>query len=568
VANPYPGIDVITCFDKLFGRREEVAIIRSHLLARRWTVVYGQSGAGKSSIFRAGIEDGMRRERTRHTVVVIDGWSVGQSLLEAFASALCCEVVTWRAIRGLIERDYQDGCKLLLILDHFEQYLRQPPQGNVDSGFAELVENEALGVHVCAGIREDELFRIDRFRDSLTNPFRNVIAIRDLSLRGAAEAITKPLKPALRPGPKDLACVLDAFLKDGGKTVLAAILAIVCSESWKAAVAQSRRLFSNTTDVQDALANYVRNTLRALCGDATDGYRQRLDGILRALSNRGDRLALKLGQLSDQLNYDNGDLEEPLKDLVDTRLIGHDREDAYRIMHDLLLQPIRDEVWRAGAPLSLSSGAKEKELRELTEHLQEVSNRLADTGNALEFTELVLKGTHNAKQSGQARKEVVALWPLVRGLPGSEHQMRRFAASTLKPPLPPLRLQQQTPTFEIFLAQRGFEVRRIEDGVTVATFSTDNNLAVCSFTNDGKCVLARDAANLVYLWDLKDGLLLKLAGDAAMFSALMLGPEEIFRELGEGEPVRTEPPREIPRAPMTFSLGDLAAGPEVEWSST
>jgi hypothetical protein len=146
--------------------------------------------------------------------------------------------------------------------------------------------------------------------------------------------------------------------------------------------------------------------------------------------------------------------------------------------------------------------------------------------------------------------------------------MRRFAASTLKPPLPPLRLQQQTPTFEIFLAQRGFEVRRIEDGVTVATFSTDNNLAVCSFTNDGKCVLARDAANLVYLWDLKDGLLLKLAGDAAMFSALMLGPEEIFRELGEGEPVRTEPPREIPRAPMTFSLGDLAAGPEVEWSST
>src|SRR6266446_4297364 len=66
-----------------FGRERERELILANLMASRLTVLYGQSGVGKSSVLRAGVAHRLRelaresRERGREpelAVVVFDAW--------------------------------------------------------------------------------------------------------------------------------------------------------------------------------------------------------------------------------------------------------------------------------------------------------------------------------------------------------------------------------------------------------------------------------------------------------------------------------------------------------------
>src|SRR4051812_46413756 len=55
--SPYKGLANFTESDAelFFGRDRECAVIASNLKARRLTVLYGESGVGKSSLLRAGV---------------------------------------------------------------------------------------------------------------------------------------------------------------------------------------------------------------------------------------------------------------------------------------------------------------------------------------------------------------------------------------------------------------------------------------------------------------------------------------------------------------------------------
>ena len=50
--------------NRFFGRTEEIAILEGLALARQATLLFAQSGAGKSSLLRAGLIPSLTRERT------------------------------------------------------------------------------------------------------------------------------------------------------------------------------------------------------------------------------------------------------------------------------------------------------------------------------------------------------------------------------------------------------------------------------------------------------------------------------------------------------------------------
>jgi len=85
--SPYPGLSPFgdSELDALFffGRDRERELIVANLMAARLTVLYGESGVGKSSLLRAGVARGLRglaqRNREEHrqpelAVVVFDSW--------------------------------------------------------------------------------------------------------------------------------------------------------------------------------------------------------------------------------------------------------------------------------------------------------------------------------------------------------------------------------------------------------------------------------------------------------------------------------------------------------------
>ncbi|MCA1616084.1 MAG: hypothetical protein LC800_18680, partial [Acidobacteria bacterium] len=48
-------------FRFFFGRKRETQIVTANLKTRRFTLLYGQSGVGKSSLINAGVAHGLRQ---------------------------------------------------------------------------------------------------------------------------------------------------------------------------------------------------------------------------------------------------------------------------------------------------------------------------------------------------------------------------------------------------------------------------------------------------------------------------------------------------------------------------
>src|SRR5438105_2360865 len=85
---PYRGLLPYTEGDTalFFGRDTERRVIKSNLRASRLTVLYGQSGAGKTSLLTAGVVHDLKQEaledvqdsgRPEHSVVLLRSWRDG-----------------------------------------------------------------------------------------------------------------------------------------------------------------------------------------------------------------------------------------------------------------------------------------------------------------------------------------------------------------------------------------------------------------------------------------------------------------------------------------------------------
>jgi len=85
--SPYKGLTPFEDSEQdvrfFFGRERERALIEANLMASRLTVLYGETGVGKSSVLRAGVAHHLRgvaeanlfaRNEPGMAVVVFDAW--------------------------------------------------------------------------------------------------------------------------------------------------------------------------------------------------------------------------------------------------------------------------------------------------------------------------------------------------------------------------------------------------------------------------------------------------------------------------------------------------------------
>lgn len=106
---PYPGL---RSFEKrewpvFFGRELMTTEVIDRLMARRFVVVHGDSGCGKSSLIRAGVQAQLEQEQARSgRQWVTTDMRPGESPLWALASALADDrpETSVRLIRRLLNR--------------------------------------------------------------------------------------------------------------------------------------------------------------------------------------------------------------------------------------------------------------------------------------------------------------------------------------------------------------------------------------------------------------------------------------------------------------------------------
>ena len=166
VKSPYRGLAAFedSELDALyfFGRERDTEIVVANLIASRFTVLYGPSGVGKSSLLLAAVARTVRELPEEPVVVVFSSWSDHPSTgsrprspgRPSSRAASCSTSPSGR-------RPTRD---VYVILDQAEEYFTyHGDAGGFERALAELV-NRPLRVNVLLSLREDTLARLDRLK--------------------------------------------------------------------------------------------------------------------------------------------------------------------------------------------------------------------------------------------------------------------------------------------------------------------------------------------------------------------------------------------------------------------
>jgi hypothetical protein len=228
---PYQGLLPFAEQDAafFFGRDTERTILVANLMAARLTLVYGESGVGKSSILRAGVihhlrehgEDaGLAGESPRLLVVYVKRWAgdpvarllqrVGDEIVRALGvSPAELGTPSSGLAEALAEWSTRWNLDLLIILDQFEEYFLYHADEDEDhpepfaTEFTRAVNRADLPVSFLVAIREDALAKLDRFKGRIPKLFENYVRIRHLRASQAEAAIVEPLARFSELSPRE-----------------------------------------------------------------------------------------------------------------------------------------------------------------------------------------------------------------------------------------------------------------------------------------------------------------------------------------------------------------------------
>lgn len=220
-AAPYKGLvpygeDDASVF---FGRDAERSIIVANLRSSRFTLLYGPSGVGKSSVISAGAAHYLRQRARQNmqkrgtpefAIVVFKDWRdnpvvgllnrvretieplLGKKFDDAAAFAagsMDDQLKTWAE---------RAGGDLLIILDQFEDYFLYHPgedgPGTFAVEFPRVVTDREARVNFLVSIREDAVAKLDKFEGRIPTLFDNYIRIDHLDRAAAYDAIVKPIE--------------------------------------------------------------------------------------------------------------------------------------------------------------------------------------------------------------------------------------------------------------------------------------------------------------------------------------------------------------------------------------
>jgi CHASE2 domain-containing sensor protein len=395
---PYVGLDYFGEEDAglFFGRDAERKRIISNLRASRLTLLYAESGVGKSSLLRAGVAARLRQMAVRSGVegaaryipVVFSTWR-GDSradliaALEAAAQSLMQEDTELALPRDALEDAIQNvvasaGATPLLILDHFEERVLYEPDDEFDDELAHCINRRDLRANFLFSVREDAYSLIgSRFKARIANVYGNYLHLDYLDEQAARDAIVEPVHAFNRTLPADApryeveTALVDALLEQvrrgrvkigegatpdvgasGPVRVDTAYLQLVMRRLWDEEVAGgSQRLRLETLQRLGGADTIVHGHLGEVMGKLPADQREAAAVAFRFLVTSGGRkIALSSEELREFSDAPAAPLEPALEHLNRERILrpcpssepgGVARHEIY---HDVLAPAILE--WR------------------------------------------------------------------------------------------------------------------------------------------------------------------------------------------------------------------------------
>jgi WD40 repeat protein len=338
-----------------FGREHDSEIVVANLIASRFTVLYGPSGVGKSSLLLASVARKLRELPEQPLVVVFSSWTEdpesGLAAAVGGDNSTLLEVVE----RAQAERD------VYLILDQAEEYFVYHGE---DTAFEEALAGlvtRPLRVNVLLSLREDTLARLDRLKALIPNLFGNVLRLDRLDRASGRAAIVRPLErwselhaEAVTAEGSLVDDVLDgvgagrielgppggqaAVEQNGDAGIEAPYLQLVMQRLWDVERASGSTTLRAATlaDLGGARQVVADHLERAI--DALTPPQQALAAVLfdHLVTPSGTKIAHEASDLAQFTGAPETEVRPVLASLVEYRILRTDEGGRYEIFHDVL----------------------------------------------------------------------------------------------------------------------------------------------------------------------------------------------------------------------------------------
>jgi DNA-binding winged helix-turn-helix (wHTH) protein len=381
-SRPYKFLDYYTEHDAalFFGREAEVEIIASQILAHRSFILHGRSGAGKSSLLRAGLVPRLRAQG--HEVFVLRCFTPPleqmRAALQLAAAAAAAEAGNRDLVEAILRRaEKAPERALIFLLDQFEELfilLEEEPRQKFIAALAELYAHETLPVRFVFAIREDLLAEMSRLKSALPEIFHHEYRLQRLRREQAARAIIEPAKAAGCAWAPALVEKILADLSDG-ESVDPPQLQIVCDRLYDARSREgyvSLAAYEKLGTAAQILTRYLERVLQRFNAEDLNLAKELLIALI---STESQRLVLRVAEVlthvSARTQQSAARLKHLLEELARARIVrfrNHGGEGWIELAHDFLLPEISRWLTAEAHALKRARGVLERALENYRGH--------------------------------------------------------------------------------------------------------------------------------------------------------------------------------------------------------
>jgi len=345
--NPFKFLDAYTPddLDIFFGRDMEIAELYHTAFSHKVSVVFGNSGAGKTSLVQCGFLSRVKPEKAAFFPIrsAIDPLS---SLKTECISKICIYDDESDLFTNLTLAAQTLKKTMILFFDQFEEiFILQPLETRRQLAILlKKIIHSDLDIKIIMGIREEYFARLIEFEKVIPDILSNRIWVRNMSGMQAEKVIVNPCQVCGVEIEPDVPKQVIAELSQGKEGVELPYVQVVMDNLFGRAVERDPdhpHIRSADFTIQGGVKNILSNFIEDQIKDMSDV--EKTKQVLKSLiTSEGTKRILNIGGIADaSSNYGEAIelamLQEILRELVTRRILREDPDNAlYELRHDTL----------------------------------------------------------------------------------------------------------------------------------------------------------------------------------------------------------------------------------------
>jgi signal transduction histidine kinase/CheY-like chemotaxis protein len=352
---PYKFLDFYDVDDRdlFFGREDEVQHLAARVAAHRFLVLFGQSGAGKTSLIKAGLLPDLSSRHFRTAYCRLTNRDARETLVELTGKLSAVHPPSPSDLCSKLVDSATGSNGLVVLLDQFEHAFHQPRDvfQYIGEFLRVLTQASEIRATVLICLREDYFVRLDEFTPWLPEVFHNRYRLGGMSEEQAAAAIREPAKKVDLPCEEEFVRQVVEDLAVRG-TIEGPQLQIICTAMFEALKSGTAGLNADLYRSLGGARLLIKNHIRLVLEDFTEGDREIARAILKGfISSANTRTQLSFHHILAQTGLGHPDrVHKVLENLISRRLVravrAHD-EQAYELPHDYMIPHIDEWISQA-----------------------------------------------------------------------------------------------------------------------------------------------------------------------------------------------------------------------------